>query len=232
MKLKKRKGIEMETVNFIIKNFNDVLFLTWEHIYMVGISLAFATLIGVPLGIIITKNELLAKKIINSANIMMTIPSIALFGLMMPVLAIIGQGLGKVPAIIALILYSQLPIIRNTYVAIKNVSPSIRNAGKGMGMNRWELLKEVEIPIAVPVIVAGLRTAAVMNIGIAAIAAYVGAGGLGVYIQNGIDRVYPEMILAGALLVSIFAILVDAGMALVEKVLTPTGILIQKRLSQ
>jgi len=222
----------METVNFIIKNFNDVLFLTWEHIYMVGISLAFATLIGVPLGIIITKNELLAKKIINSANIMMTIPSIALFGLMMPVLAIIGQGLGKVPAIIALILYSQLPIIRNTYVAIKNVSPSIRNAGKGMGMNRWELLKEVEIPIAVPVIVAGLRTAAVMNIGIAAIAAYVGAGGLGVYIQNGIDRVYPEMILAGALLVSIFAILVDAGMALVEKVLTPTGILIQKRLSQ
>jgi osmoprotectant transport system permease protein len=222
----------METINFIIKNFNDVLFLTWEHVYMVGISLIFATLIGVPLGIIITKNEVLAKKIINSANIMMTIPSIALFGLMMPVLAIIGQGLGKVPAIIALILYSQLPIIRNTYVAIKNVSPSIRNAGKGMGMNRWELLKEVEIPIAVPVIVAGLRTAAVMNIGIAAIAAYVGAGGLGVYIQNGIDRVYPEMILAGALLVSIFAILVDAGMAVVEKILTPTGILIQKRLSQ
>lgn len=232
MKFKKRKGIEVETVNFIIKNFNDVLFLTWEHIYMVGISLIFATLIGVPLGIIITKNETLSKKIINSANIMMTIPSIALFGLMMPILAIIGQGLGKVPAIIALTLYSQLPIIRNTYVAIKNVPPSIRNAGKGMGMNRWELLKEVEIPIAVPVIVAGLRTAAVMNIGIAAIAAYVGAGGLGVYIQNGIDRVYPEMILAGALLVSIFAILVDAGMALVEKILTPTGILIQKRLSQ
>lgn len=222
----------METVNFIMKNINEVLFLTWEHIYMVSISLLIATLIGVPLGIIITKNEILAKKVINIANIMMTVPSIALFGLMMPILAIIGQGLGKVPAIIALILYSQLPIIRNTYVAIKNVSPSIRNAGKGMGMNRWELLKEVEIPIAVPVIVAGLRTAAVMNIGIAAIAAYVGAGGLGVYIQNGIDRVYPEMILAGALLVSIFAILVDAGMALVEKVLTPTGILIQKRLSQ
>ena len=222
----------MDTLNFIIKNINEVLFLTWEHIYMVSISLVIATFIGVPLGIIITKNENLAKKVINGANIMMTVPSIALFGLMMPALAIIGQGLGKVPAIIALILYSQLPIIRNTYVAIKNVPPSIRNAGKGMGMNRWELLKEVEIPIAVPVIVAGLRTAAVMNIGIAAIAAYVGAGGLGVYIQNGIDRVYPEMILAGALLVSIFAILVDAVMALVERVLTPTGILIQKRMSQ
>ena len=222
----------MDTLNFIIKNIDNVLFLTWEHIYMVGISLVIATLIGVPLGIIITKNENLAKKVINGANIMMTVPSIALFGLMLPVLAVIGQGLGKVPAIIALILYSQLPIIRNTYVAIKNVSPSIRNAGKGMGMNRWELLKEVEIPIAVPVIVAGLRTAAVMNIGIAAIAAYVGAGGLGVYIQNGIDRVYPEMILAGALLVSIFAILVDATMALVERVLTPTGIRIQQRLPQ
>ena len=222
----------MDTLNFIIKNINEVLFLTWEHIYMVSISLVIATFIGVPLGIIITKNENLAKKVINGANIMMTVPSIALFGLMMPALAIIGQGLGKVPAIIALILYSQLPIIRNTYVAIKNVPPSIRNAGKGMGMNRWELLKEVEIPIAVPVIVAGLRTAAVMNIGIAAIAAYVGAGGLGVYIQNGIDRVYPEMILAGALLVSIFAILVDATMALVERVLTPTGIRIQQRLPQ
>jgi osmoprotectant transport system permease protein len=222
----------MDILNFIIQNYDDVLLLTWEHIFMVSISLIIATAIGVPLGIIITKKEELAKKVINSANIMMTIPSIALFGLMMPVLAIVGQGLGKVPAIIALILYSQLPIIRNTYVAIKNVSPSIRNAGKGMGMNRWELLKEVEIPIAVPVIVAGLRTAAVMNIGIAAIAAYVGAGGLGVYIQNGIDRVYPEMILAGALLVSVFAILVDAVMTLVERMLTPTGILIQKSLSQ
>jgi len=222
----------MGTLNFIIKNIHNVLFLTWEHIYMVGVSLIIATLIGIPLGIMITKNENMAKKVINGANIMMTVPSIALFGLMLPVLALIGEGLGKVPAIIALILYSQLPIIRNTYVAIKNVSPSIRDAGKGMGMNRWELLKEVEIPIAIPVIVAGLRTAAVMNIGIAAIAAYVGAGGLGVYIQNGIDRVYPEMILAGALLVSILAIVVDGLMALAEWVLTPRGIQIQKRLSR
>jgi osmoprotectant transport system permease protein len=222
----------MATLTFIIKNIHNVLLLTWEHIYMVGVSLIIATLIGVPLGIMITRNENMAKKVINAANIMMTVPSIALFGLMLPVLAIIGEGLGKVPAIIGLILYSQLPIIRNTYVAIKNVSPSIRDAGKGMGMNRWERLKEVEIPIAIPVIVAGLRTAAVMNIGIAAIAAYVGAGGLGVYIQRGIDRVYPEMILAGALLVSILAIVVDAAMALAERVLTPKGIQIQKRLSR
>ena len=199
---------------------------------MVGLSLIIATAIGVPLGILITKKENLAKRVINSSNVIMTIPSIALFGIMMPILAIIGQGLGKVPAIVALVLYSQLPIIRNTYVAIKNVPPSLRDAGKGMGMNKWELLKEVEIPIAVPVIIAGLRTAAVMNIGIAAIAAYIGAGGLGVFIQQGIDRVYPEMIVSGALLVSLFAILVDGLMAGVEHLLTPKGIQLEKRLAQ
>jgi osmoprotectant transport system permease protein len=218
--------------HFIEKNFQQVLFLTWEHIFMVALSLIIATAIGVPLGILITKKENLAKRVINSANVIMTVPSIALFGIMMPILALIGQGLGKVPAVVALVLYSQLPIIRNTYVAIKNVPPSLRDAGKGMGMNKWELLKEVEIPIAVPVIIAGLRTAAVMNIGIAAIAAYIGAGGLGVYIQQGIDRVYPEMIISGALLVSLFAILVDGLMAGVEHLLTPKGIQLEKRLAQ
>ncbi|MEA3240262.1 MAG: ABC transporter permease [Pseudomonadota bacterium] len=221
----------MGVLQFILDNSTQVLFLTWEHIFMVGISLIIATAIGVPTGIAITKNEYLARRVINGANIMMIVPSIALFGLMMPALALVGQGLGKVPAIIALVLYSQLPIIRNTYVAIKNVPPSLRDAGKGMGMNKWELLKEVEIPIAVPVIIAGLRTAAVMNIGIAAIAAYIGAGGLGVYIQQGIDRVYPEMIISGALLVSIFAILIDGLMAGLERYITPKGIRIEKRLA-
>lgn len=218
--------------HFIEKNFHQVLFLTWEHIFMVGLALIIATALWVPLGILITKKENLAKRVINSSNVIMTTPSIALFGIMMPILAIIGQGLGKVPAIVALVLYAQLPIIRNTYVAIKNVPPSLRDAGKGMGMNKWELLKEVEIPIAVPVIIAGLRTAAVMMIGIAAIAAYIGAGGLGVFIQQGIDRVYPEMILSGALLVSVFAILVDGLMAGVEHLLTPKGIQLEKRLAQ
>ncbi len=222
----------MGVLHFVEKNFYQVLFLTWEHIFMVGLSLIIGTAIGVPLGILITKKANLAKNVINSANVIMTIPSIALFGLMMPILAIVGHGLGKVPAIVALVLYSQLPILRNTYVAIKDVPPSIRDAGKGMGMSRWQLLKEVEIPIAAPVIVAGLRTAAVMNIGIGAIAAYIGAGGLGVYIQQGIDRVYPEMIITGAVLVSLFAILVDGLMAAVEHVLTPKGIQLEKRLAQ
>jgi len=222
----------MGVLHFVEKNFYQVLFLTWEHIFMVGLSLIIGTAIGVPLGILITKKANLAKNVINGANVIMTIPSIALFGLMMPILAIVGHGLGKVPAIVALVLYSQLPILRNTYVAIKDVPPSIRDAGKGMGMSRWQLLKEVEIPVAAPVIVAGLRTAAVMNIGIGAIAAYIGAGGLGVYIQQGIDRVYPEMIITGAVLVSLFAILVDGLMAAVEHLLTPKGIQLEKRLAQ
>jgi len=159
----------------------------------------------------------------------MTIPSIALFGLMLPILSVVGHGLGKVPAVTALVLYSQLPIIRNTYTAIKNVPPAVVNAGRGMGMSRWHLLAEVEIPLAVPVIVAGLRNAAVMNIGIAAIAAYIGAGGLGVLIQQGIDRGHGDMILSGAILVSLLAIVVDGGMALLERLVTSPGIKIQRQ---
>jgi osmoprotectant transport system permease protein len=148
---------------------------------------------------------------------------------MLPLLSVVGYGLGKVPAIIALVLYSQLPLIRNTHTAIQNVPPALVNAGRGMGMNRWQLLSGVQIPLAIPVILAGLRTAAVMNIGIAAIAAYIGAGGLGVLIQQGIDRVYPVMILSGALLVSLLALIVDGGLALLERLVTPTGIKVQRR---
>ena len=222
----------MNVFTFIENNAGKCWFLTLEHISIVAISVLIATLIAVPTGIAITRNERIAKKVINTANIFMTIPSIALFGLMLPILAIIGHGLGKVPAIIALVLYSQLPIIRNTFVGIRNVPPELVEAGRGLGMNDWRRLKEIEIPLAIPVIIAGLRNAAVMSIGIAAIAAYIGAGGLGVFIQQGIARVYEEMIIAGAFLVALLAIFIDAGMALLEKVLTPKGIKIARNLKQ
>ena len=222
----------MSTLQFIIDNINEVMFLCWEHVWIVGIALLIATPIGVILGILITKHEQFASRVLGGANILMTIPSLALFGLMLPILAIYNMGLGKVPAVIALSLYSQLPIIRNTYTAIKNVPPSLVDAGRGMGMSKWKLLRELEIPLATPVIIAGLRTAAVMNIGVAAIATYIGAGGLGVYIQQGIARVYPEMILSGAILVSLLAIIVDGGMALLEKFATPQGIKVQRKLSR
>jgi osmoprotectant transport system permease protein len=188
-----------------------------------------AASIGIPLGILITRNEAAAKGVINVANVLMTIPSIALFGMMLPVLSIFNLGLGKVPAVIALVLYSQLPIIKNTYVAINSVPAAVVDAGKGMGMSKWQLMKEVQLPIAMPLIISGLRTAAVMNIGIAAIAAYIGAGGLGVFIQQGIDRIHQEMIIAGAVLVSALAVGVDAGMALLERYLTPKGMKTQSR---
>jgi osmoprotectant transport system permease protein len=222
----------MSTLQFIVDNFKEVLFLSWEHVWIVGLALLIATPIGVVLGIVITKHEQLAPRVLNGANILMTIPSIALFGLMLPILAVVNMGLGKVPAVIALVLYSQLPIIRNTYTAIKNVPPYLVDAGRGMGMGKWKLLRELEIPLATPVIIAGLRTAAVMNIGIAAIATYIGAGGLGVYIQQGIARVYPEMILSGAILVSLLAIIIDGGMALLERIATPEGIKVQRKLSR
>lgn len=218
----------MEIIQFLDENWARTLALTWEHVWLVGLSLAIATGTGVPLGIAITKNEAMAKRIIGSANIIMTVPSIALFGIMLPILSVVGYGLGKVPAVIALVLYSELPIIRNTYTAIKNVPPSLVDAGRGMGLNKYRLLAEVEVPLAVPVILAGLRTAAVMNIGIAAIAAYIGAGGLGVYIQQGIARSYSEMIIVGALAVSVLAIIVDAAMALLERLITPRGVKLER----
>ena len=222
----------MSTLQFMVDNFDQVMYLSWEHVWIVGLALLIATPIGISLGIVITRHEQFASRVLNGANILMTIPSIALFGLMLPVLSIANMGLGKVPAVIALVLYSQLPIIRNTYTAIKNVPPSLVDAGRGMGMDKWKLLRELEIPLATPVIIAGLRTAAVMNIGIAAIATYIGAGGLGVYIQQGIARVYPEMILSGAILVSLLAIIVDGGMAMLEKLATPEGIKVQRKLAR
>ena len=222
----------MSTLQFMVDNFDQVMYLSWEHVWIVGLALLIATPIGISLGIVITRHEQFASRVLNGANILMTVPSIALFGLMLPVLSIFNMGLGKVPAVIALVLYSQLPIIRNTYTAIKNVPPSLVDAGRGMGMDKWKLLRELEIPLATPVIIAGLRTAAVMNIGIAAIATYIGAGGLGVYIQQGIDRVYPEMILSGAILVSLLAIIVDGGMAILERLATPEGIKVQRKLAR
>ncbi len=222
----------MSTLSFILDNHALVMFLFWEHIWIVGMALLIASVIGVPLGIYITGHEQLATRVLNSATVLMTIPSIALFGIMLPLLSLFNMGLGKVPAVIALVLYSQLPIIRNTYTAIKNVPPALVDAARGMGMNRWKLLVEVEIPLAIPVIIAGLRTAAVMNIGIAAIAVYIGSGGLGVFIEQGIARVYPEMILSGAILVSVLAIVVDGLMALLERKMTPEGIKLQRKLAR
>ena len=211
-------------IEFLLTNWRKALFLTGEHLFLVLVSSAVAVVIGVSLGILITAKEDLAPVVLNIANIIMTIPSIALFGIMLPLLSVFNLGLGKVPVIVALVLYSQLPIIRNTYTAIKNIDPSIVEAARGMGLSASKRLWEIEIPLALPVIIAGLRIAIVMNIGIVTLAVYVGAGGLGEFIQRGIQQVYKEQILAGALLVSLLAIVVEALLYGVEYLVTPTGV--------
>lgn len=195
--------------------------MTWEHIRLVGLAVIVAIIIGVPFGIFITQHETLANLVLAVAGVLMTIPSITLFGIMIPLLSIINQGIGFLPAFIALVLYSQLPIIRNTYIAVKNVDPNMRDAAIGMGMTTWQRLRKVEIPIALPVIMAGIRTAVVLTIGIGAIAAYIGAGGLGEYIARGISTSYSTMVQVGAVSVSVLAIAVDYLLGLVQKRVSP-----------
>ncbi|KZM57050.1 MULTISPECIES: ABC transporter permease [Aeribacillus] len=210
----------MELLDFIFLNWHDIVRMTWEHIELVGLSVGVAIITGVPFGIYISQKEILANLVLTVAGIIMTIPSIALFGIMIPILSIINQGIGFVPAFIALFLYSQLPIIRNTYVAIKNVDPNVRDAAIGMGMTTWERLYKVEIPIALPVIMAGVRMAVVLIIGIATIAAYIGAGGFGEYIARGISTSYKTMVQAGAIGVSILAITIDFVLGRIQKKLS------------
>jgi osmoprotectant transport system permease protein len=214
----------LDTIQFIANNLGVIGALGLQHISIVSVAVGLAILTGVPIGIAITQNKAAADAVLYVASIIVTVPSIALFGLMIPVLSLIGQGIGWLPAVTAILLYSQLPIIRNTYTAITNVDPALREAARGMGMTAMQRLWQVEMPISVPVIMAGVRTAVVMNIGVAAIAAYIGAGGLGVLISRGISQSDPRQLIAGALAVSLLAIIADYGLLYVQKRLTPLGL--------
>ncbi|MCO7248183.1 ABC transporter permease [Halomonas sp. Mc5H-6] len=213
----------MEILLYALDSAGLLLSRTLEHIALVGVAVGIATLTGVPIGIAITKNERLAQGVLYLASIIVTIPSIALFGIMIPVLSLIGHGIGYVPAVIAVLLYSQLPIIRNTYTAINNVNPALREAARGIGMSPNQRLRMVEIPLAIPVIMAGVRTAVVLNIGVMAIAAYIGAGGLGTFISRGISQSDPRQLIVGAIAVSVLAIIVDYSLLYIQKRLTPKG---------
>lgn len=214
----------MEIFDFLGQNIDLLIKLTFEHISLVAVAVGLATLTGVPIGIAITQNERVANVVLYIASIIITIPSIALFGLMIPILSQIGHGIGYLPAVIAVLLYSQLPIIRNTYTAINNVDPALREAARGLGMSPVQRLKMVEIPLAIPVIMAGVRTAVVMNIGVMAIAAYIGAGGLGVLISRGISQSDPRQLIGGAIAVSVLAIIADYALLWLQKRMTPKGL--------
>lgn len=213
-----------EVLSFASENTELILTRTVGHITLVLFAVGSAIVTGVPLGIYITQNEKLAKIVLYISAIIVTIPSIAMFGLMIPVLSVINQGIGYLPAIIAVFLYSQLPIIRNTYTAINNVDPALREAARGVGMSPLQRLRMVEIPLAIPILMTGVRTAVVMNIGVMTIAAYIGAGGLGVLISQGITQTDPVLIIIGSFAVCILAVISDYGLLWLQRKLTPAGL--------
>ncbi len=200
----------MDLLTYLAHSWPTLLRLTGEHLALVGSAVGLAILIGVPLGILITRHRWLATPLLALATVVLTLPSIALFGLMIPIFARFGHALGYVPAVTAVFLYSLLPIMRNTYTALANVDPGIQEAGRGIGMTTWQRLRLVDLPLAVPVILGGVRTAVVMNIGVATIAAIIGAGGLGVLILQAISQSNMSKLAVGAVLVSVLAIVADA----------------------
>jgi osmoprotectant transport system permease protein len=207
---------------FLARNGGELLGLTFEHLVLVLVSTGIAILIGVPLGILLTRKPALSKPVLGFANIMQTVPSLALFGFLIPLniylfnVKILG-GIGARTAVVALVLYSLLPIIRNTFTGISSVDPAIRDAGRGMGMTDRQLLFQVELPLAMGVIIAGVRVATVICVGTATIAAAIDAGGLGRYIFRGLRANDNLLILAGALPAALIAIGADLALGFLER---------------
>lgn len=196
--------------------------LIWEHLYISLVALGLGVIVAVPVGILLTRTDKLATFFIGLASILQTVPSLALLALMIPFL-----GIGQFPAIIALFIYSLLPILRNTYTGIKGVNPDLVDAARGMGMTESQLVRKVELPQAAPVIMAGIRLSGTYVIAWAALASYIGAGGLGDFIFNGLNLYIPELIIGGTIPVTILALLVDFVLGRVEKKVTPRNQVIE-----
>jgi osmoprotectant transport system permease protein len=209
----------MSFFHFLVQNRAQVLELTLEHLWLVGLSTLFATLIGIPLGILIAHRPSFNKPVLGTANIIQTVPSLALFGFLLPV-PWLGSRADRL-AIFALTLYALLPIIRNTFAGIRGVDRAVVESARGMGMTDFQLLLQVELPLATSVILSGVRTAIVISVGLATIAAAIGAGGLGEFIFRGLAMVDNSVILAGAIPAAILALLADFGIGLLEKRLRP-----------
>lgn len=209
---------------FLLSRGDEIIRLLLEHIQITGLAVLLAILVGVPIGIYITRNEKSANLILAIANIFQTLPSLALFGLIIPFL-----GIGIVPSVFVLFLYALLPIIKNTYIGIHSVDSSSIEAGRGMGMTSYQILKMVELPLALPVIMGGIRISTVINIGTATIASLIGAGGLGDLIFKGISMNNTYLTLAGAIPTSLLAIAADSILGMIENTFIPKGLAQAKR---
>lgn len=201
-------------LQFVQENFGQLVARLIEHVVITAQTVAIAVPIAVTLGIVITYDDRAATLVLWLAGIAMTIPSLAAFGLLIPFL-----GIGSPPVVFTLVLYSQLPVIRNTYVGLTGIEEATKEAGRGLGMTRRQRLRRIQIPMALPIILAGVRNAVVIVIGVAAVGAYVGAGGLGEFIFNGIRRGDSVMIIVATVIVSALALLVDYSIATVEQLL-------------
>ncbi|ARJ72647.1 choline ABC transporter permease [Latilactobacillus sakei] len=206
-------------LNFLNQNGADLLIKTWEQLYISAIALLLGALVAVPLGIALTRVPKTAKVVIAIASMLQTVPSLALLALMIPLL-----GIGKVPAIVALFIYSLLPILRNTYIGMNDVDPVLKDSAKGMGMTPLQSIMQVEVPMAMPVIMSGIRLSAVYVIAWATLASYIGAGGLGDFIFNGLNLFKPDLIIGGTIPVTILALLVDFLLGRLEKRMTPVAV--------
>ncbi|MFJ5672077.1 ABC transporter permease [Bacillus safensis] len=208
-----------QIIDFLEKNGGELLTKMWEHLYISLIAVVLGMIVAVPLGVVLTRMKRGAGFIIGIVNIFQTLPSLAILAFFIPIL-----GVGKIPAIVALFFYSVLPILRNTYAGVQGVNKNLLESGKGIGMTTWDQIRLVELPLAVPVIMAGVRTSTIYLIGWTTLAAFIGGGGLGDYILIGLQLYQPEYIIAGAIPVTILAVIIDLSLMKLEKKVTPEGL--------
>jgi len=209
----------MSLIEFFLRHQREIVQATLEHVWLVGVTMVLSVGIGVPLGVLVTRRPWLSRPILGGANIAETIPSLALFGFLLPV-PWLGDRADRL-AVVALTLYALLPIIRNTAAGIAGVDAAVREAARGMGMTEWQILRQVELPLSLSTVLAGVRVATVLTIGIATIAAAVGAGGLGEFIFRGLAMVNNQLILAGAIPAALLALGADYLLSVLERRLRP-----------
>jgi ABC-type proline/glycine betaine transport systems, permease component len=203
-------------IDFLNQHGSELIIKTWEQIYISAFSIFLGIIVAVPLGIILTRYPKTAKYVMSITSMLQTIPSLALLTLMIPIF-----GIGKLPSIVALFIYSLLPILRNTYIGMKKVNSNLIDAAKGLGMTTMQSILKVEIPMAMPIIMAGIRLSTVYVISWSTLASYIGAGGLGDFIFNGLNLYNPSLIIAGTIPVTILAVLADYLLGKFEKKVTP-----------
>lgn len=209
--------------DFLVNNKQEILVKTWEQFYISMSALLLGIIVAVPVGVLLSKTEKVAKVVMGITSVLQTLPSLAILALMIPIL-----GVGKIPAIVALFIYTLLPILNNTFIGMQSVNKDLRGAGMSMGMTKFQSIYLVEFPLASPVIMAGIRLSAVYAVSWATLASYIGAGGLGDFIFNGLNLYQPEFIIGGAVFVTILALLIDFILSKVEKIATPKGLRVER----